>query len=416
MLPQSMSWSEPQEEAWNPLAQPDLVLALEQQIAAGFPSGLALDLVLNELVVRAATATHANAAALALVRGDEMVCRAATGEHAPDLGIPLNTSDGVSGACLRTRQSQLCLDTETDPRVDAATCRRQRIRSMLVVPILDAEELVGVFEVFAATPAEFVDSDQNLLEIFARECNRIRKAASEMSDRLRDRGQGAPPFGIAPALREASHPPYETWTLVVGAVAILLIIAFSYVIGSRIGLLGFTPAAKIQVPAPNATAQPPAPASPVKGKPVVRAAPAQKPDVSSDAGGLVVYEQGREVFRMKPAPATPRGGASDSRRSTPQEIARVWLAADLAESRLVHRVEPQYPAEALAAHRSGDVVLEVLVNPDGTVASLRSLRGDPLLATAAGDAVRNWRYEPYQVKGRPAEFQTDVTLKFSLPD
>jgi protein TonB len=94
----------------------------------------------------------------------------------------------------------------------------------------------------------------------------------------------------------------------------------------------------------------------------------------------------------------------------------VWLAADLAASRLVHRVEPNYPAEALSAHRSGDVVLEVLVNRDGTVASMRSLRGDPLLATAASDAVRNWRYEPYRVRGQPAEFQTDVTLKFSLPD
>src|ERR1700687_5473222 len=114
MLPQPMSWSEPRADDSNPLAQPDLVDALERQIAAGFPPGLALDLVLNELVVRAATATRARSAALALKRDDEMVCRAATGEHAPDLGIPLNTRDGLSGACLRTRQSQICLDTEND--------------------------------------------------------------------------------------------------------------------------------------------------------------------------------------------------------------------------------------------------------------------------------------------------------------
>jgi hypothetical protein len=30
--------------------------------------------------------------------------------------------------------------------------------------------------------------------------------------------------------------------------------------------------------------------------------------------------------------------------------------------------------------------------------------------------VRAWRYEPYRLQGRPAEFQTDVTLKFALPD
>jgi GAF domain-containing protein len=96
-----------------------------------------------------------------------MVCRAATGEHAPDLGIPLNMRDGLSGACLRTHQSQLCLDTETDPRVDALASRRLGVRSMLVVPVLDGDELVGVLEVFATDPEEFVDSDQNLLEIFA---------------------------------------------------------------------------------------------------------------------------------------------------------------------------------------------------------------------------------------------------------
>src|SRR5258708_3817759 len=164
MLPQPMSWSEPREDDVSPLAQSDLVQALEEQIASNFPPGLALDLVLNELVVRAASATRARSAALALKRGDEMVCRAATGEHAPDLGIPLNTRDGLSGACLRTGQSQLCLDTETDPRVDAATSRRLGIRSMLVVPVLAGEDLWGVLEVFATEPAEFVDSDQNLLE------------------------------------------------------------------------------------------------------------------------------------------------------------------------------------------------------------------------------------------------------------
>ena len=78
--------------------------------------------------------------------------------------------------------------------------------------------------------------------------------------------------------------------------------------------------------------------------------------------------------------------------------------------------EPQYPADALAAHRTGDVVLEVVVSADGSVASTRPINGDPLLVTAATDAVRTWHYEPYRVHGHPAEFQTDVTLKFSLPD
>ena len=424
MPPRPMSWSETREEISSPLAQPDLVVALEQEVAAGFPPGLALDLVLNELVVRATTATRARAAALALKRGDEMVCRAATGEHAPDLGIPLNTSDGLSGACVRTRHSQLCLDTETDPRVDAETCRRQGIRSMLVVPVMDNDELVGVVEVFAADPGEFVESDQNLLEIFARECNRIRRAALDMEQR-----PGGDPnrdsLAILPTASAAlnllaprARKTYEIWTLVLGACAIVLISAFSFVIGSRIGWFGRSPAPTVSPSIPPVPAQPSSvqpPSSQAKASTRSKS-PAQVP-ASSDPGGLVVYEQGKEIFRLKPArprDSAERGPASSA--NTPEGIARVWLAADLAATRLVHRVEPEYPAEALSSHRSGDVVLEVLVNRDGTVASLRPLRGDPLLATAASDAVRNWRYEPYRVKGQPAEFQTDVTLKFSLPE
>jgi TonB family protein len=419
MFPQPMSWSEPRTEASNPFTQTDLVQALEQEVAAGFPPGLALDLVLNELVVRAATATRARAAALALKRGDAMVCRAATGEHAPDLGIPLNTSDGLSGACLRTRQSQLCLDTETDGRVDAASSSRLGVRSMLIVPVLEGEELIGVLEVFATDPGEFVDTDQNLLEIFAREAARIQRAARELEHRpaaiaaLSDLHAGAlePTYPIP-----NQRAPYEVWSMVLGGLAILAAVAVSFMIGSRIGWLGLSSRTAPIPPSPVVAASNPAPpASP--GPQPARPASTPKRAQDSNAGGLVVYEQGKVVFRLNPAGAAksvPRSPASEE--SAPGAIARVWLAPDLAETRILQRNEPQYPSEALSAHRTGDVVLEVTVGTDGAVASSRPVSGDPILAAAAADAVRTWRYDPYRVQGRPAEFQTAVTLKFSLPD
>ena len=70
----------------------------------------------------------------------------------------------------------------------------------------------------------------------------------------------------------------------------------------------------------------------------------------------------------------------------------------------------------MAAHRSGDVVLEILVAEDGSVVSIRPLSGDPLLVAAAADAVRRWRYESYRQHQRPTQFQTDVTLKFAFPN
>jgi len=69
---------------------------------------LALDLVLNEVVERARSATGATGAAIALARAGEMVCRATTGADAPDLGVRLETKSGLSGACLLTGIIQHC--------------------------------------------------------------------------------------------------------------------------------------------------------------------------------------------------------------------------------------------------------------------------------------------------------------------
>jgi len=65
----------------NDSSPPDPTRLLEQHLLAGFPPELALDLVLNEVVVHAVEATHAVAGALALMRDGQMVCRAATGQQ-----------------------------------------------------------------------------------------------------------------------------------------------------------------------------------------------------------------------------------------------------------------------------------------------------------------------------------------------
>ena len=254
MFPHPMSRSEFRPDD----SHPDLTRLLEENLLAGFPLDLALDLVLNELVVRAAEATRASAAALALARGDEMVCRAATGHLAPDLGVPLNPRDGLSGACLQTRQPQLSVDTEFDPRVDPAISRRLGIRSILIVPVFDMNnaQFTGVLEVFSTSPAAFSNSDQKLLEGFAEECARIRQAAIELSQRKPAAALVPPrvvpekivapefiapdsalPRFAAPSPQPARRPSYEVWTLVLGSLAILATIAVSFLIGSRIGWL-----------------------------------------------------------------------------------------------------------------------------------------------------------------------------------
>jgi len=458
-------------------SHPDLNRLLEENLLAGFPLDLALDLVLNELVVRAAEATHASAAALALARGDEMVCRAATGHLAPDLGIPLNTRDGLSGACLQTRQPQLSVDTEFDPRVDPAISRRLGIRSILIVPVFDMNnaQFTGVLEVFSTSPAAFSNSDQKLLEGFAEECARIRQSAIELSQRkpvamaaspeLIPPELIAPEFTphefVAPSPQPARRPPYEAWTLVLGSLAILATIAVSFLIGSRVGWLRHAashtqPSHPIPAETSVSRAQAKSSASTTAAK-----RPNGAPDKASArasahtspaADELVVYEKGKVIFRMKPAPAKPdqakRQAKLDSARQdsdsvveassttripttkltttklAPAKIATnkvapaqsVWLAPAQAETRVLRRTEPQYPPSALATHHAGNVVLEVQVAEDGSVSNIHTLSGDPLLAAAATEAVRTWRYRPYRQHDHPAQFETDVTIVFTLPN
>jgi TonB family protein len=132
----------------------------------------------------------------------------------------------------------------------------------------------------------------------------------------------------------------------------------------------------------------------------------------------VVYDHGKVIFRM--TPSTSKSGASPvvdaSKNTRIALLPGVWLAPNEAARRLRNRIEPQYPADAVTARRSGDVVLEVLVAQDGSVVSTRTLSGDPLLAPAAAAAVRQWRYEPYRQHQQLTQFQTDVTLKFVLPN
>jgi protein TonB len=52
---------------------------------------------------------------------------------------------------------------------------------------------------------------------------------------------------------------------------------------------------------------------------------------------------------------------------------------------------------------------------DGSVQDVQVVRGEPLLAQAASDAVKQWRFRPREVNGRPAEMQTRVTLNFKIP-
>ena len=93
---------------------------------------------------------------------------------------------------------------------------------------------------------------------------------------------------------------------------------------------------------------------------------------------------------------------------------RIRVPATMAEANLVYDVAPKYPPEAGRERIEGIVVLMAVIGKDGTVRDVRVESGLPLLAEAAIEAVKQWRYRPYLLNGEPVEIDSQITINFNL--
>jgi protein TonB len=82
--------------------------------------------------------------------------------------------------------------------------------------------------------------------------------------------------------------------------------------------------------------------------------------------------------------------------------------------RIIHRVEPVYPALAKQARVEGNVVISVIIDTKGNVVEMKTVSGNPLLLKSALDAVQQWRYEPTLLKGQPVDIDMTITVTFTL--
>jgi protein TonB len=98
----------------------------------------------------------------------------------------------------------------------------------------------------------------------------------------------------------------------------------------------------------------------------------------------------------------------------PTPVKRIRVASRVAEANLIHDVAPTYPPEAGRARVEGTVVLMAVIGKDGSVQDVRVESGLPLLAQAAIDAVKQWRYRPYLLNGEPVEIDSRITINFTL--
>lgn len=125
-----------------------------------------LHAALQLLAERAQYITGASGAAIALRRGghNDMLCHASAGSNAPELGALLSAESGLSGESVRTRQPLRCDDAESDPRVNRQSCRELGIASVVVMPIVSEDQVLGVFELFSGRPKAFDERDLSALQ------------------------------------------------------------------------------------------------------------------------------------------------------------------------------------------------------------------------------------------------------------
>jgi len=439
----------------------DLTARFSAQSGGGLPpelsADLALEIVLNEIVEQACLATGATGAAVVLERDGEMVCRASSGPTAPELGSRLDTSSGLSGECIKTRQTQWCDDVLSDPRVDIDASGRLGVRSVVVMPLLRGPDLMGVIELFSARPYAFGIRDQRTLEVLADRTLNNLEHASHPLDLRSDAEAPAPAVAIevpqearspevsssqdssadfsepeAPAkdAGDAPHRRLRATRLLLGAFGVVCAVLFGLLMGrhwgvERVNLQGqpavITSSAgptPIQPTSTQPTSTQPTPtvsaaASNKSAESKALASAPPKPSVRRvPPGGLLVLQNGAEVFRLPPNSSPTKDQEAGTQRAS---SAQPELTAASTDGSLLHRVEPEYPEAALQQNVQGTVVLEVHIGADGTVQEVRVGSGPPLLAQAASDAVKQWKFKPRLVNGSPVEMQTKVTLNFRLP-
>jgi TonB family protein len=123
----------------------------------------------------------------------------------------------------------------------------------------------------------------------------------------------------------------------------------------------------------------------------------------------------RKTTTVRPAPPTapPSGVVFVPSFGAGSSAYRLRLADGIAPGKLLYQVKPVYPEVARSRRPDPRVALRAVVDANGRVIGAQVIRGDEVLSAAAIQAIRQWRYEPYRVAGKPVEVETRIDIDFS---
>jgi TonB family protein len=131
---------------------------------------------------------------------------------------------------------------------------------------------------------------------------------------------------------------------------------------------------------------------------------------------------GETVSSPPPLPADvtnlPLRGVLSAMASVPSPSAPgspTPVSAGITGGQAVRRIAPVYPPQALQAHTQGTVVLTATVIEDGTVHDIKVIEGPEILANSAVEALKQWRYQPFQLDGKPVRNEIRINVDFKFP-
>lgn len=458
---------------------------------------LALDLVLNEIVLQARLTTTATAALIALERGGELICRATTGATAPDIATCVRVRSGIAANCFHSGTVRHADDISQDTQPDAVAYRRGGVRAILAIPVQGEDERrLGVLQVFSpranafcdrdvvtlqalarrvATNVEMVQSGSGMGQAFARE-NRENLKLAELRQALHagaahdNSGSGSKSgkshSSVSQKAANASWIGLRKKSAL-ALVSLLVICGLARIIKTKIQAGNRQPeqisidlspspaesaasATQMQsVPALPASNSPAPPAQDVRRssgkhraeaipqgvlasssvtierKPLHRTASARGESRDSsarkrqaDADNEAQLRQSVSIpEKTQPGSSTdpaaqlpPAASATRGNQNSDIEV----ISGKAAMARLTQRIEPEYPNVARQQHIQGTVLLDVIVNADGTVDGLSMVSGESQLMIAAAEAVKQWHFRPLVKNGKPVKFESRIAIDFTL--
>jgi diguanylate cyclase (GGDEF)-like protein len=140
------------------------IIGLQTEIAQ---QGTDLSSIMDLVTERSQHITDADGASIELLEKAELVYSATSGIANRFLGLRLEIANSLSGECIRDKTPLISNDIETDERVNKEACRQIGLNSMIVVPLVFHDRVVGILKVLSTETGHFDDNDIKILKLMS---------------------------------------------------------------------------------------------------------------------------------------------------------------------------------------------------------------------------------------------------------